>query len=78
MAETHFGRAVDPRQTQQATQMDARLHRLASQAKVELASLGAQGIKRLFHRGAPRSPAHTQCRCTVFLQHDQLPSFVAA
>jgi hypothetical protein len=37
--------------------MDARLHRLAVQAEVELASLGAEGVKRLFQRGAPRPPA---------------------
>src|SRR4029077_13881909 len=44
----HFDRAVDSRQTKQATQVDAGLHRLAFQAKVELACLGPQGIKRLF------------------------------
>src|SRR5580704_13928779 len=36
----HLGRTVDSRQTQQTTQVNAGLHRLAFQAKVELACLG--------------------------------------
>ena len=58
--------------------MNAGLHRLAFQAKVELACLGAQGIKRLFQRGAPRPPVHGQRCQAVIRQHDQLPSLVAA
>ena len=78
IAESHLGRAVDSRQTKQATQVDAGLHRLAFQAEVELACLGTQGIKRLFQRGAPRPPAHGQRCQAVIRQHDQLPSLVAA
>ena len=47
------------------------------QAEVELTCLGAQGIKRLFQRGAPRPPAHGQRCQAVIRQHDQLPSLVA-
>ena len=57
--------------------MDAGLHWLALQVEVELASLGPQGIKLVFHRGAPRPLAHRQRRQAMVGQHDQLPSLVA-
>ena len=77
MAAEQLGRAVESRQTQQATQVDAGLHRLLLEVQVELACLGPQGVERLFQRRAPRPLAKCQRRQAVVRQHDQLPSLVA-
>ena len=57
--------------------MDAGLYRLLPEMEVELTCLGAQGVKRLFQRRAPRPPRKCN-RCQAMVrQHDQLSSLVA-
>ncbi len=77
MARKHLLRPVESCQAQQATQVDAGLHRLAVELKVELACLESQGIKLVFQCGAPRAPAQRKSRKAVLRQYDQLPSLIA-
>src|SRR5580658_9597535 len=58
--------------------MDAGLHRLALQVKVELPRLRPQRIKLVFPRGALRSMAQLERGQAMVRQHDQLPALVAA
>ena len=46
--------------------------------QVELTCLGAQSVKRLFQRRAPRPPRKCQRGQPVVREYDQLPSLVAA